>query len=373
MNHLSIFVDTSTDTEAIRRQLADVFELQFRPFDRIQDMMPEPYLVFDINMHDGRHLVEIKEWLKRKPKDGKVVFVIDETSRSEKIQAHALGATDVIHRPINGKALLTLLWGDFNSLVLDTSAPPLRSIPGVGPAFDALENVFSSACLGAPLDLQKVHSAGEVLFDCIESEGLGSWISTVRKHHSFTYQHSLVVTGVAVAFGQSLGVSKKDCQRLSFAGMLHDIGKARIPISILEKPGRLDKDELAVMRKHPEYGLDALKSVPGIDKDMLDMVLHHHEHLDGLGYPHGLQGSEISDLTRIMTISDIFGALIERRSYKEPMSGMDAYQILLDMGPKLDMDLVREFRFASGLKVATPSLVPEAANSAPVSEYAQLK
>ena len=155
--------------------------------------------------------------------------------------------------------------------------------------------------------------------------------------------------------------------------MLHDIGKARIPISILEKPGRLDKDELAVMRKHPEYGLDALKSVPGIDKDMLDMVLHHHEHLDGLGYPHGLQGSEISDLTRIMTISDIFGALIERRSYKEPMSGMDAYQILLDMGPKLDMDLVREFRFASGLKVAAPSLVPEAANSAPVSEYAQLK
>lgn len=74
-----------------------------------------------------------------------------------------------------------------------------------------------------------------------------------------------------------------------------------------------------------------------------------------------------------MTISDIFGALIERRSYKEPMSGTDAYQILLYMGPKLDMDLVREFRFASGLKVAAPSPVPEAANFAPVSEYAQLK
>ena len=149
--------------------------------------------------------------------------------------------------------------------------------------------------------------------------------------------------------------------------MLHDIGKARIPISILEKPGPLDKDEMAVVRKHPEYGLDALKSVPGIDKDMLDMVLHHHEHLDGMGYPHGLQASEISDLVRIMTISDIFGALIERRSYKEPLSGKVAYQILLDMGPKLDKDLVREFRFASGLEIAAPSLVPEAANSAPVS------
>ena len=168
MNQLSIFVDTSTDTEAIRRQLAGVFELRFRPLDRIQDMTPEPYLVFDINMHDGPHLIEIKEWLKRRPKDGKVVFVIDETSRSEKIQARALGATDVIHRPIDGKALLTLLWGDFDSLAVDTSDPPLKSNPAVGPAFDALENVFSSACLGAPLDIQKLHSAGEVLIDCIE-------------------------------------------------------------------------------------------------------------------------------------------------------------------------------------------------------------
>ena len=140
--------------------------------------------------------------------------------------------------------------------------------------------------------------------------------------------------------------------------MLHDIGKARIPISILEKPGRLDKDEMTVMRKHPEYGLDALKSVLGVDKEMIDMVLHHHEHLDGMGYPHGLKANEISDLVRIITISDIFGALIEQRSYKEPMSGKDAYQILLDMGPKLDKDLVREFRFASGLVIAAPSPAP---------------
>lgn len=352
MNHLSIFVSASTDIKAIRQQLADVFELRFLSLDQIQHMTPEQYLVFDINMHDGPHLLELKEWLKKKPKGGKVIFVIDKSLRTEKIQAQALGATDVIHRPINGRALLTLLWGDHNALALDTSFPPLKSIPGVGPAFDALENVFSSACLGAPLDLQKVHSAGEVLVDCIETQGLGSWIGTVRKHHSLTYQHSLLVTGVAVAFGQSLGVSTKDRQRLSFAGMLHDIGKARIPISILEKPGPLDKDEVTVMRKHPEYGRDALESMPGIHADMIDMVVHHHEYLDGSGYPHGLQANEISDLVRIMTISDIFGALIERRSYKEPMSGEDAYQVLLNMGPKLDKALVREFRFASGLNVA---------------------
>src|SRR5215831_2896084 len=321
MNQLSIFIDAKTRTDAIQRQLADVFDLRFRSLDQIKGMAPEPYLVFDIDMRDGRHLVETKAWLKRKPKDSKVVFVIDEASRSEKVQAQALGATDVIPRPIDGKALLTLLWGNFDALAADTADPPLKSDPAVGPAFGALENVFSSACLGAPLDIKKVQSAGEVLVDCIQSQGLGAWVDMVRRHHSLTYQHSLIVTGVAVAFGHHLGFSRKDCQRMSFAGMLHDIGKARIPIAILEKPGKLDQDEMAVMRKHPEYGLDALKSVAGVDKEMTDMVVHHHEYLDGSGYPHGLKANEICDLVRIMTISDIFGALIERRSYKEPMSG----------------------------------------------------
>ena len=127
MNPLSIFVDGKTGTEAIRRQLAGVFDLQFRSLDQIREVVPEPYLVFDIDMHDGRHVLETTEWLKRRPKDSKVVFIVDETSRSEKMQTHALGATDVIYRPINGKDLLTLLWGDFDSLAVDTAdAPPQK-------------------------------------------------------------------------------------------------------------------------------------------------------------------------------------------------------------------------------------------------------
>jgi putative nucleotidyltransferase with HDIG domain len=355
MIRLSYIVDATTTTETIQHLVGDVFELRLFSVDSIQHLTLEPYLVFDISLDGGNNLLEMKEWLKRRPKGTKTVFVVDKTSRAEKVQAYALGATDIIHRPINGKALLTTLLGDFDSLALDTSHPPLRSLPVVGQAFDALENVFSSACLGAPIDLEKMGLAGEVLVDCIEAHGLGSWIGIVRKHHSLTYQHSLIVTGVAVAFGQKLGFSARDRQKLSFAGMLHDIGKAHIPVSILEKPGRLDRDEMEIIRKHPEYGYDALKSLPEIHEDMLDMVVHHHEYLDGSGYPHGLRAGEISDLVRIMTISDIFGALIERRSYREPMTGETAYKILLDMGPKLDRELVREFRFASGLKISPPS------------------
>ena len=100
---------------------------------------------------------------------------------------------------------------------------------------------------------------------------------------------------------------------------------------------------MAVMRKHPQFGIDALATASGLPAEMLDMVVHHHEYLDGSGYPHGLRAQEISDLVRMMTIADVFGALIERRSYKPPMPGAAAYQILLDMGPKLDQDLVRAF------------------------------
>jgi HD-GYP domain-containing protein (c-di-GMP phosphodiesterase class II) len=129
--------------------------------------------------------------------------------------------------------------------------------------------------------------------------------------------------------------------------MLHDIGKARIPLAILEKPGPLDESEMALMRRHPEYGLEALGDNSAVAPEMRDIIVHHHELLDGSGYPHGLKGNEICDLVRIMTIADIFAALVERRSYKPPFSSEAAYQILLDMGPRLDKDLVRAFKFVS--------------------------
>jgi HD-GYP domain-containing protein (c-di-GMP phosphodiesterase class II) len=98
------------------------------------------------------------------------------------------------------------------------------------------------------------------------------------------------------------------------------------------------------MREHPRLGFEALQGVRGLDPDMLDMVIHHHEYLDGSGYPHGLEASELSDLVRMMTIADVFGALIERRAYRTPSSCEAAYQVLKNMGRKLDTDLVREFR-----------------------------
>ena len=355
MDRLTFFIDSDHAGDAIGRDLGRIFEVRILPVGLLQDASPGNYQVFDVNLHDVGLVLDIKKWLSRRPKGSKVIVAVDKTSRADKVQAFALGATDVIHRPVTSKALMKLLIGDPESLSGDYSRWPYSSFPSVGAAFGALESLFSAAFFGAPLDLDKVHAAGEQIVDSIEKIGLGAWIGCVRNHHSRTYQHSLIVTGLAVAFGQNLGFSAKDREKLAFAGMLHDIGKVRIPLAILEKTGRLDADETKIMRKHPEYGYEVLAASPGIPVDMLDMVVHHHEYLDGSGYPHGLRADEISDLVRIITISDIFGECIERLPQSPPMSGAAAYQVLLDLGPKLDQELVKAFSFATAIKIIDPT------------------
>jgi putative nucleotidyltransferase with HDIG domain len=344
MLHITLIGDSRAKATIPRGQLAGILQIDFEPLEQALRSDPGASTVFDIDLANETPLVNLKEWLGRKPANAKAIFLIDMTSHLQRTRAYALGATDILPRPINGRELLTKLWSDVASLSADPNNAAIRKSPAVSAAVDTLQSIFSSACLGEPLNSPSIKSAGDAVVGQIETQGLIAWIDTVRTHHSMTYQHCLLVTGLAVAFGQQLGVSRSDRQRLSFAGMLHDIGKARIPLAILEKPSRLDDDEMAVMKRHPQFGFDALGTVPGLPSEMLDMVVHHHEYLDGSGYPHGLRASDISDLVRMITIADIFGALIERRSYKSPLSGSAAYQILLDMGPKLDKDLVRAFQ-----------------------------
>jgi putative nucleotidyltransferase with HDIG domain len=358
MNRISVYSEKGRESDDITRSLAGHFEVRFLGLERMVDLEPEEFTVVDIALRQTTHLLPIKEWLKRKPSNGKVILAVNKDSHIEVTRAYAMGATDIVDRPVYGPELLEKLKpsddsisasGAFTRLAGDGSTFPVSDAPGVAAAVATLQSIFSAACLAGTVDVAAVGTAGEAVVGQIGAQGLPMWVETVRKHHSQTYQHCMLVTGVAVAFGQHIGLSQKDRNRLSIAGMLHDVGKARIPLDILEKPGPLDKDELAVMRQHPQLGVDALGPNSGLGPEMIDMVLHHHECLDGTGYPHSLSATEIPDLVRIMTISDVFGALIERRSYKPPLASSTAYQILIDMGPKLDKDLVRAFRFAAQL------------------------
>jgi putative nucleotidyltransferase with HDIG domain len=272
----------------------------------------------------------------------KRIFLIDQSTRLAVVQAYALGATHVLTNPVSQVQLLKKLADDASAIVQCEPASGGQEAASAGAA--SIASMFSAVMSGSPIDVAGAKSAGSKIADCIAEDGLSSWLETVRRHHEGTYQHCLLVTGVAVDFGLSLGMAKADVERLYSAAMFHDIGKARIPLAVLDKPGRLDDRERALIETHPAAGYEILKGTPGISPEILDAVRHHHEYLDGSGYPDGLCAESIADIVRILTISDIFAALIEARTYKPARPRATAYEILLDMKAKLERPLVEAFR-----------------------------
>jgi putative nucleotidyltransferase with HDIG domain len=273
----------------------------------------------------------------------KRIFLIDQKARLYTAQAYALGATHVLTNPVTQARLLAEL-ADRNhpETGSNDALPDAREAASAGAA--AIASMFSAVLAGKPIDVGGAKGAGSRIADNIEEDGLCSWLEAVRRHHEGTYQHCLLVTGIAVDFGLSLGLAKPDMERLYSAAMFHDIGKAKIPLAILDKPGRLDAQERALIETHPAAGYEVLKGNAGISPEILDAVRHHHEYLDGSGYPDALCAASISDIVRILTISDIFAALIEHRQYKPTMPREQAYEIIRSMEGKLETPLVAAFR-----------------------------
>jgi response regulator RpfG family c-di-GMP phosphodiesterase len=344
MNQLAAICDSPENARRVHWQLKGLFDIQCLSPDELGAAQPPGrYTIVAVNLDDLERVRGIRHWLTQKPKDAKVIFVTDQGSRLDRVRARAVGATDFVQPPVNASALLTKLYGDFQCV---RGKPKFcdEASPGIVVALESVQAAFALAWLGAPFDQTAMNGAAEAITGQVEEQGLASWIETVRRHRSHTYRHSLLVTGLAVGFGLQLGFSRTDSMRLSFAGIMHDIGKAKIPASILEKPGALDAGEMDVIKQHPMFGWQALRNVSGIPAEIMNAVLHHHEFLDGTGYPHGLAGRAISDFVRLLTIVDIFAALIEGLCYKSASSCDAAYQVLLDMGARLDSRLVEEFR-----------------------------
>jgi putative nucleotidyltransferase with HDIG domain len=273
----------------------------------------------------------------------KRIFVIDQKSHLLVFQAYALGATHVLTYPETQQKLLTTVSdGNNSSIAPEEASRGTQQAASCGAT--ALASMFSAVLGGKPIDISDAKRAAGKIADSIADDGLSTWLETVRRHHEGTYQHCLLVMGVAVDFGLSLGLAKMDLERLYSAAMFHDIGKAKIPLAVLDKPGRLDPHERALIETHPAAGYDILKQTSGISPEILDAVRHHHEYLDGSGYPDALCAASISDVVRILTISDIFAALIEDRRYKPPMPRDKAYEIICGMRGKLEVPLVVAFK-----------------------------
>ena len=268
------------------------------------------------------------------------LFVVQSHLHHMVAQAFALGATAVVSRPREVIPKLQKI----EAAQRAAKSGAAGDAPDIVKGAVAFASIFSAAREGKPFELSDADNATSEIISSIEQKGLGTWLDDVRRYHQGTFQHCLLVTGVAVGFALDIKFPPADVRRLGLAATLHDIGKARISLSILDKPGRLDPGEEEIMKRHPVIGYELLKALPEISPEILDGVRHHHEYLDGSGYPDALTAPEISDLVRLLTISDIFAALIEQRPYRPAMARSDAYKILCAMDGKLERSLVKAFQ-----------------------------
>ena len=307
------------------------------------DLSSFDIVVSGLNLKQPSIARKFSEILKTSEFTGNLILAVDKSSRAEVAQAHAFGTTYTIARPINATQLLKTLI-DITHI---KKAPEKGSIEFASHACleiaDMMDSMMIAVRSGEPLPLGAIQSNCENVIASMHDGDMSTWLKAVRSHSSYTYRHVMVVTGFAALFGVRFNMAKDDTNKLTLGAMLHDIGKLQIPAKILDKSGKLTKREVEIVREHPVKGAELLEKDGRFDDELIMIVRNHHELLDGTGYPDGLRGDEIPDIVRVMTVVDVFCALIEARSYKASLTMDMAYKTLQSMGPKLDQAIIRGF------------------------------
>lgn len=215
----------------------------------------------------------------------------------------------------------------------------------------AIVQVLNDVRAGKELNTLVVKKvAGLMANSVIRNPDAFVWLSRVRDADSYSYAHSLRSSVWALVFGRHLGLPKDLLEELALGVLLSEVGKTRIPRSLLMKPGKLTEEELAQVRKHVEYGVDILRQCRGVGEIAISVVQFHHERFDGSGYPYGLGGTDIPLLARLAGIVDTYDAVTSPRPYAEAKSPTEAVSVLYEARDTLfQSQLVEQFIQAIGV------------------------
>lgn len=212
--------------------------------------------------------------------------------------------------------------------------------------------------LGKQIELEKVEPLVENMVDSIfRNQDALLPLARLKDHDNYTFQHSVSVCALLVSFGRSLGFSRDIIKELGIGGLLHDVGKARVPDNILNKPAKLTEAEFTKMKSHVVQSIIILQNTPGISQIALDVAGQHHERYDGSGYPNKLKAEEISLYGRMGAIVDVYDAISSDRVYHKGMPPTAALGRLLEWSRHhFDPELVKAYVKAVGI-YPTGSLV----------------
>jgi putative nucleotidyltransferase with HDIG domain len=210
---------------------------------------------------------------------------------------------------------------------------------------NTVESLFRDAQLGRNLDAQRIDTAVRSVHESLDRNP-GALLSLVRikRADEYTYMHSVAVSALMAQLSKTLGMDEAAQHQAATAGLLHDIGKVGVPNEILNKPGRLTEDEFKAVRNHPRNGHELLARGGEFDEVALDVCLHHHERIDGRGYPDRLKGDEITQFAKMGAICDIYDAISSNRPYKSAWTPFESLRQMASWGKgHLDPDIFRAF------------------------------
>lgn len=233
----------------------------------------------------------------------------------------------------------------------DTLAGELqRATALVNQSRQALSSMFAEARMGNALDTEKcLPLVDEIASSVWRNPGAFVSLARLKTHDDYTYMHSMAVCALMIALGRQLGLDEAQAREIGLAGMLHDMGKAAMPLEVLNKPGKLTDAEYEIMKGHPRAGAEMLAEGKAVGEITLDVCLHHHERPDGKGYPDGLCGDVLTRVARMGAVCDVYDAITSNRPYK---SGWDPAESIAKMASwqgQFDADIFQAFVKSLGI------------------------
>lgn len=199
---------------------------------------------------------------------------------------------------------------------------------------DTVSESFTSTTRSITDDLMKAIS---------DNDAIAVDISTLKISDEYTFKHSVDVATMAMIVGKKHGLSKQEVYELGISGLLHDVGKSKIPNEILNKAGKLTDEEFMMMKQHSLFGYQILKDKEDLTNSIKLGVLQHHEKMNAKGYPMGVPSEKINLFARIISVADIYDALVTERPYKKPFSPRDAVEMIMSLTEELDINVMKSF------------------------------
>ena len=196
-------------------------------------------------------------------------------------------------------------------------------------ASEVIKEFMADARIGKFGDLQEIGAlAGEMVQSITRNHSALVSLTSLKRQDEYTFMHCVSVGIFMISLGRQLGLGVAQLRLLGAGGLMHDVGKAQIPLVILNKPGSLDDDESRLMRSHPQSGYDALLATGFAESAVLDVVLHHHEKPDGSGYPDAISGDALTLFARIAAVADVYDAITSNRVYHSAMQPTAALRLI---------------------------------------------